>query len=95
MFSRETLQEVSTLGAAIYLDRLKKQLEPQHNDQYVAIHVDSGDYAVAKTTGAAARSLLKTHPPDGRIYLQKIGPIPEYALAARLLMSEMQADIAK
>jgi len=42
----------------------------------------------------ATRELLKTHVPDGRIYLRKIGTEPEYALAARLLASDMQAKYA-
>lgn len=95
MISQKTLQEISELGSSIYVDRFKAQLEPQYNNQYIAIHVDSGDHAIAKTTSTATRELLKTHTPDGRIYVQRIGPEPEYALAARLLSGEMQAENAK
>src|SRR5205823_2745285 len=41
------LDAVSQRGLAIYESRLKKVLEPEHNGETVAIHVESGDYAVA------------------------------------------------
>ena len=84
-------EELSQRGKAIYETRLKALVETQCNNQYIAIHIDSGDYAVAKSTGAATRTLLKTHPADGRIYLRKIGDEPDYSLAARILAGEMMA----
>jgi hypothetical protein len=88
-------EELIRRGKAIYETRLKALVEPQYNNQYIAIHVDSEDYTVAKSTGAATRSLLKTHPADGRIYLRKIGDEPDYSLAARILAGEMMAEQTK
>ena len=85
-------EELSRRGKAIYETRLKALVEPQCNNQYIAIHVDSGDYVVAKSTGAATRALLKTHPLDGRIYLRKIGDEPDYSLAVRILAGKMMAE---
>ena len=85
--------EISERGQALY-DKLKPVLEPERDRQYVAIHVDSGDYSVAKTSAAATRELHRRHLP-GRAYTRKIGSEPEYGLAARYLMGEMMAGRAK
>jgi len=83
------MAELSTRGQAIY-ETKKSLLEPEFNNQYVAIHVDTGDYAVAKSSASATRALHQRHPP-GRAYSRKIGNEPEYGLAARLLVGEMMA----
>ncbi len=80
--------DLSTRGKAIYESR-KDSLEPQFNNQYVVIHVDSQDQAIARTSSAALRAIRERHPADGRLYLRKIGPEPEYGLTARILASEM------
>jgi hypothetical protein len=85
-----TRDEVTQRGRAIYESKLKAVLEPQHNNQFVAIHLDSGEYAVADSTGNAMRAIRKTLP-QGRLYLTKIGSEPEYGLAARILMADMMA----
>ena len=85
------LTDLSRQGLALYGAKLKALLEPQYNEQFVAIHVDTEDYAVGRTSSAATQALLKRHPIDGRLVVRKVGPEPEYGLAARLLMGEMMA----
>ncbi len=82
--------EAARRGRAIYETKLKALLEPEHNNQFVAIHPDSGEYAVANSTGNAMRAMRKRQP-QGRLYFTKIGPEPEYGLAARILMADMMA----
>jgi hypothetical protein len=89
LMSEEELEALSKRGQAIYENKLKASLEPMHNNQYVAIHVDSEDYEIARATGAAMRALRLRHP-HGALVLMKIGPEPEYGLAARLLAGEMR-----
>ncbi len=91
--TEEEMAELSTRGQAVY-ETKKSLLEPEFNNQYVAIHVDTGDYAVAKTSAAATRALHLRHSP-GRAYTRKIGNEPEYGLAARLLVGEMMAGRLK
>jgi len=93
--TQESFEDVSEQGQNIYASRLKAKLEPLYPRQFVAIHVESGDYAIAKTTALATRELLKRHSPNGRVFLRKIGDEPVYGLAARLLESEMRAGRAK
>jgi hypothetical protein len=83
--------EVVQLGKALY-DRMRPELEATADGQYVAIHVDSGDFRVADSTAKATRALLEQHPIDGRIFIRKIGDEPEYGLAARLLAGEAAGD---
>ncbi len=85
------LTDLSRQGLALYEAKIKALLEPQHDGQFVAIHVDTEDYAVGRSSSAATRALLKRHPVDGRLVVRKIGPEPEYGLAARLLAGEMMA----
>ena len=86
--SEEFRQEVARLGQDLYESRIRGLVEADHIGRYIAIHVDTGDYVVARTTAEATRTLLKTHPRDGRIFLRRIGDEPEYELAARILAGE-------
>ncbi len=61
------LTDLSRQGLAIYDAKLKALLEPAQNDQFVAIHVDTEDYAVGRSSSAATQALLKRHPIDGRL----------------------------
>jgi hypothetical protein len=88
LVSDEYRDEVAAKGRAIYENELGPLLEPEHDKEYVVIHVDNGDYAVGKSMGAAMRELLKRHPVDGRLIGLKIGNEPEYGLAARLLAAD-------
>ena len=87
--TEEERADISARGQAIY-DAKKTLLESEFNNQHVAIHVDTGDYAVAKSSAAATRALHRRHS-SGRAYTRKIGNEPEYGLAARLLVGEMMA----
>ena len=77
------LNELKTLGDAIYA-RFRADLEKKHSGKFVAIHVDSGDFAIGDTSGNAGRALLKRHPIDGRVHIRRISDDPDFGLAARL-----------
>jgi hypothetical protein len=67
------LSPLAEQGRAIYEGRLKSILEPDHEGEAVAIHVDSGDYAIGRSHHDAAHALLSRHEPDGRIVTLTIG----------------------
>jgi hypothetical protein len=90
LVSQDMLDELHAKGSAVY-ERLRQSLESEHWNRFVAIHVDSGDYAVGKTAGEASRRLRALRQPDGRMFLRKIGNEPEYELSARILDGEMEA----
>lgn len=89
--SESAFEELGQRGLAIYDKKLKSLLEPQDNNRFVAIHVDTADYATARFPGAAVRILLDRHAPDGHIVVRRIGPEPEHDLAARILAGAMRA----
>jgi hypothetical protein len=81
-----TLSSLAEQGRVIYEGRLKLLLEPEWSGKAVAIHVDTGDYAVGENHSDAARTLLARHEPDGRIVTLTIGPPTDadLRLAARM-----------
>lgn len=86
--------QLAERGFQLYETELKSRLEPAENGRYVAIHVESGEYDVARNSPEARRTLRKRFP-TGYIVTRKIGPEPDYALAARLLAGELQQGAAK
>ena len=85
MSNQALLAELDREGNALYESTIKSIVEPQFEGQFVAIHVDSDDYAIGKSTAKATRALRKKQAINGRIYIRKIGDEPEYGLAFRLL----------
>jgi hypothetical protein len=89
IMSAEYRATLAEKGEEIYNDTLKPLLEPSHNKEYIAIHVDSEDYAIARSAREAARALLMRHPIDGRIFSRRIGSEPETGSLARMLAGEV------
>ena len=87
LLSDDLADELGKRGMAIYEHRLKPILEPACDRQFVAIHLDSGDYEIARTSGDAMRAIRKKYPRNGRLFIRKIGDEPEFQLSARILGS--------
>lgn len=95
LVSQEYRDALAAQGRMIYDAELKPLLEPARNGEFVVIHVDTRDYAVGNSVTVAKRELRRRHPCDGRLVGMKIGPEPEFGLAARLLAAEMAASVIK
>ena len=67
------LSPLAEQGRTIYQEKLKAALEPLHDGEAVAIHVDSGDYVIGNSHSAAAHLLMKRHEVDGRVVTLTIG----------------------
>lgn len=91
----DALSDLSRRGLAIYDAKLRAILEPEQNNRYVAIHVPTADYAVGPSSGDAMRAMLQRRPADGQLVIRRIGPEPDYGLAARALAGELLADSRK
>src|SRR5688572_23102958 len=87
--SDESIPELSQRGLAIDDEKLRPILEPVENNRYVAIHVPTEDYAVGASSDDAMREILRRHPVDGQLVIRKIGPEPDYGMAARVLAGEL------
>lgn len=77
------LDEVTRRGRAIYDAQLKPLLEPSHNGQTVAIHLDTGDHRVERSIGDALRAIRKVHP-TGQLFVHTIGRATDFGLAHRI-----------
>ena len=70
---KNSLSPLAEQGRTIYKEQLKAILEPGHNGEVVAIHVDSGDYVIGNNHRDAAHTLAERHEADGRIVTLTIG----------------------
>ncbi len=82
------LSELSQRALTFYRENLRDVLEPAEEGKGIAIHPDSGDYLVAQTPTHANRAMRLRHP-AGSYVTMRIGPSPDYALAARILAGRM------
>ncbi len=88
ILSEDDLDQISARGWAIYEEKLKAILEPEHNGQIVAIHLDSGDYEVAKYS-RPAWTALRARRPHGLLMITDIGPAKIDSLTIRMLASQV------
>jgi len=92
----EKIKDIVPLGEQWYETKIRALVEPEFHNHYVAIHVDSGDYEVAKSTAEASRALTKRRPEAmGRMMTRRIGDELDYGLIARVLAGEMMARDTK
>ena len=70
--SRSELSQLTRKAIEIYDRELKGKLEPEHNGQGIAIHPDSGDYAIARSPTAAGLELRNRY--RGGTVTTRIGP---------------------
>ncbi len=61
MVSEET-KSVIERAKAVYEQRLRRELEANHRDQFVAIEPESEEYFIADTFDAAVKSARSKHP---------------------------------
>ena len=70
--TRRTADEVRALGEGIYERDIRLKVEPGHLGEIIAIDVGSGEYAIAKTTRAAA-DRLRERLPDAELWMVRAG----------------------
>ncbi len=76
---RLSREETVARGKALYRDRLRGQLEPTHDGEFVAIDVESGDYEVdAALLNAVHR--LRDRRPSTIPFIQRIGHATAFKL---------------
>src|SRR5687768_13244855 len=92
--SDEEIEAAAQLGDAIF-EHLRERVWPGNEGKFIAIHVDTGEYAIGRSSWDASKALLNGKPPDGRMYVRKLSDEPDYALAARILAGEMAAGSRK
>ena len=69
---RRSAEEVAHLGDEIYERNIRRQVEGTRHGEVVAIHVDSGSYAVDGDALAASERLLAQHP-EADVWCVRVG----------------------
>ena len=70
---RRPKEQTARLGDEMYRRHVKAQAEADHDGEYVAIDVDSGNWAIAGSELAASDS-LRTQCPDAiNVWLLRVG----------------------
>ena len=96
ILSDDEMERMSRIGHAIYAEKLKAILEPEHNGEEVAIHLDTADYEVGPRRSRPHIALRKRHPEGGMIMLAEVGPPRlDDMLTLRILGGEALADSRK
>ena len=49
-------------GMKLYEERLKRELEPEHNGEMLAVEVESGDYFLGRTATEAYKKAKEKYP---------------------------------
>ena len=65
--------EIARLGDEIYERNVRKQVAADHDGEYVAIDVESGEWAVAGEERAAAEGLRAQQPDAIDVWLLRVG----------------------
>ena len=70
---RRPLEETTRLGREIYKQTILPQVEADHFGEYVAIDVETGDWAMADSTLVAVQRLRVRHPDAADILCERVG----------------------
>jgi len=65
--------EIARLGREIYERDIRQQVEADHDGEYVAIDVDSGEWAVSGTETAALDRLRERRPAAIDVLMERVG----------------------
>lgn len=69
---KSDLNEFVSRAEALYDKKLRPVLEPEHNQGYVAIEPESGDYFLGKTLSESTRAARKSYP-DRLTHVMRVG----------------------
>ncbi|MFC1806052.1 hypothetical protein ACFL09_03635 [Planctomycetota bacterium] len=64
--------DLARRGQAYYAEHLREKLEPEHNGEFVALDVESGDYGMDADEMAAIQRVRARHP-DRVFYVLRVG----------------------
>lgn len=70
---RRPKEETTRLGREIYERDVRAQVEADHHGEYVAIDVETGEWALSEDVFAAVERLRAQHPDAVDVYLLRVG----------------------
>ena len=65
--------EIARLGKYIYERDIRPKVEASHSGEYVAIDVETGDWAIADTDGEALERLRSQRPAAVDVLMERVG----------------------
>lgn len=71
--SRRPREEAARAGREIYKQTILPQVEAEHYGEYVAIDVETGEWAIAGTTRAAVERLRARQPDAVDVWCERVG----------------------
>ncbi len=79
-----TDEEVVRRGEELYRETIQDALEPEHNGEFLAIDISSGDYELG-TENLAALDRLKARRPGAVPYIRRVGYDTAVSIGGRSL----------
>ena len=70
---RRPKEETTRLGREIYERDIKAQVQADHHGEYIAIDVETGDWAISDDVLAAAERLRAQRPDAVDVFLLRVG----------------------
>ena len=80
---RYTRQEVAARGRAIYEQRIRDKVEPEHVGKFLVIDIETGEYELDADDVAVMKRAAQKHPADA-LYGMRIGYPTMGRIGARL-----------
>ncbi len=74
-------QEIAAQGRALYAEKIRAQVEPQHLNDFLMVDVQSGDYEV-DSDDLAAEERLFARRPQAVIYQMRVGSSAAYFMGS-------------
>ncbi len=84
--AKYSLEEVRTRGEALYRERVRDSVEPEHDGKFVVLDIKSGEYEVDEEDAVATKRLLARRP-EAVLYGLRVGHRAAYHLGARAASS--------
>ena len=84
LLNEEALAAFGERGRVLYDEKIKPLVEPEQNGKHIAVHLDTGDYALAANSPDALR-VLRQRRPDGIVMTTIVGPDQMDQLAYRMM----------
>lgn len=75
--------QIGARGRAIYTEKIRDKVEPEHRDKFLVIDIESGDYEIDANEDAAS-DRIEARRPDGVFYLMRAAGGPSCFIGSAL-----------
>ncbi|MCC6359116.1 MAG: hypothetical protein IT450_10245 [Phycisphaerales bacterium] len=79
MHTRFSNEEIASRGQSLYDREIRAIVEPQHDDRFLVLDIETGEYEIADVAVEAIRG-MKARRADAALYILRIGRPAAYRL---------------